>query len=524
MYGNFENGVPVGGRIDYVKILLAAAFFLLFIACINFTNLTTARSSKRAKEIGIRKVVGASRFSLIRQFMGEAFLTTLVALGLAIGLSEILLPQFLLITGKDVSFNYSSSLFWMGMSAIFLVTVFLSGAYPAFFLSSMNINRILKKQSHLQMSSGALRKVLVVSQFILSTILIIGAMVVTQQINFIQNKNLGLDRENLIYMNLRENMYDQNEAFRNELSQQAGIKEFIQVNQNPLWVGNNTNGFGWESQNEDDELYVSFINTDQNFVNMMNIDLVAGRDFSAELKTDTSNFIINETLAKMMDIENPVGTKAAFWGKEGTIIGIAKDFHFRPLHHKISPVVIRYDPIETFKIFVRTKAGQTEEAIASLEKISKQFAPSYPFSYRFLDERYEEFYKSEITTAKLARIFALIAIFISCLGLFGLTAFIAEQKTKEIGIRKVLGASVANIVTLLSLDFLKLIVVALLIASPIAYYLMKGWLMNYAYRINLNWQSILIAGVVALLIAVFTVSLQSFKAAIANPVESLKNE
>jgi len=285
-----------------------------------------------------------------------------------------------------------------------------------------------------------------------------------------------------------------------------------------------TNSFGWEGQSEEDELFVSFINSDPNFVDMMKINLIAGRDFSTDIRTDTSNFIINETLAKIIGEEDIIGKKAAIWGKEGIIIGVAKDFHFRPLHHQISPVVIRYDPVETYRVFVRTEAGQTEEAIASLKKISEQFAPSYPFNFRFMDERYEEFYRSEMTTAKLARIFAFIAIFISCLGLFGLTAFIAEQKTKEIGIRKVLGASVAHIVTLLSVDFLKLIVIALLIASPIAYYIMQEWLTNYAYHIDLNWQSIIVAGAVALLIALLTISFQSFKAATSNPVDSLKNE
>ena len=521
----FENGVVTGGRIEYVRILFFAALFLLFIACINFTNLATARASKRSKEIGIRKVAGAGQFSLIRQFMGEAVITTLIAIGLAIGLSELLLPQFRQITDKMIGFNYGSMHFWLGLGGITLLTVFLSGAYPSFFLSSLSIQNVLKKQSNLKLSGGGLRKLLVVFQFVLSMILIIGALVVSEQINFIQNKNLGLDRENVLYMGMHQDMFKNNSAFRHKLSNAPGIASFMQANQNPINVGNNTNSVNWKGKNEKDDFYFSVFQTDHNFINTMNVRLLEGRDFYADHPRDSVSFIINMAAAKAMGMEEPIGQNLQVWGGSNSpIIGVTEDFHFRSLHTEITPLILMYNPKNTGQLYVRTQPGETKTAIASLKKIHKQFAPAYPFEYRFLDESYAKLYKSETTTAKLARIFAFIAILISCMGLLGLTAFIAEQKTKEIGIRKVLGAKVVNIVALLSTDFLKLIIIALVIATPIAWWMMNNWLTQYAYAIEINWITLVLAGVVAIFIALLTISFQSIKAATANPINALKNE
>ena len=430
-----------------------------------------------------------------------------------------------MITGKTIGFHYKSLWFWLSLLGVAGFTVLFSGSYPSFFLSSLSIQNVIKPQAKLKLSGGGLRKILVVFQFVLSLVLIIGAMIVTQQMQFIQNKNLGIDRENVLYLTMYQDMYKNNDAFRQELANAPGIASFMQINQSPVNVANNTNSVDWPGKNEKDDFYFSVVQTDHHFINTMKVDLAAGRDFSPDHPTDSTAYIINETAAEAMGMDDPIGQLINVWGDaKGPVIGITKDFHFRSLHTEITPLILMFNPRNTWQLYTRTHPGETKTAIASLEKIHQQFAPAYPFEYKFLDERYTQLYKSETTTASLARIFALIAIFISCMGLLGLTAFIAEQKTKEIGIRKVLGATILNIIALLSKDFMKLILLALLIATPIGWSMMKHWLTQYAYAVDISWLTLLLAGLVAIIISLVTISFQSVKAATANPVDALKQE
>ncbi len=522
--GKFENGVVVGGRIEYVQLFTLAALFLLLIACINFMNLATARASLRAKEVGVRKTIGAGRAALIKQFMVEAGVITFLSFVLAVLLGELFLPNFQEITGKQVSLNYSSTSFWALTGGLGLITAILAGSYPAFFLSSFKIINILKGSLTRNMGGNALRKSLVVFQFVLSVLLIVGATVVTSQVDFLKNKNLGLDKENVLFFRTPPGARKNLETFENELKKIPGIQKITKTGTNPLSVGSQTGDPKWEGMGPDEELIFNVITTDPNFLTAMNIPLVEGRDFSTELSTDTTNYILNETAVKAMNLKDPIGKGMEFWGVSGSIVGVVKDFHISSLHESIEPLIIANIPNFTSLTLLKIDPQQTESIIAGVGTTFKKFAEGKPYRYDFLDDRYWQMYQNEERTSALSKWFAIIALFISCLGLFGLSTFIAEQKTKEIGIRKVLGATVENVVFLLSRNFLKLIGISLAIAFPIAWYFSNQWLSDYAYQINLHWGFFVFAGILAIGIAFLTISFQSIKAALANPVESLRNE
>jgi hypothetical protein len=364
----------------------------------------------------------------------------------------------------------------------------------------------------------------VVFQFALSILLIIGTMTVYEQLSYIRDKNLGLDRDNLLYMTLEGDAQARYDAFVQELLQQPGIAGVTSSTQNALTVGQSTTDPTWDGKDPESELLFHIISANYDYIETMKMEMVSGRTFSKAFATDSTNFIINEQTAEAMGFDDPVGQRLSFWGEEGEVIGVVRDFHFSTLYSPIEPLIIRLSPGDTETLFVRTRPGMTTEALASLEGVHRSFNPAYPFEYRFLDEEFEEMYSNETTIGNLANTFAFLAVFIACLGLFGLASFTAERRTKEIGIRKVLGASVSNLMLLISRDFILLVLVAFLLAAPVAYYAMNQWLGEFAYRIEMGAWVFVLSGVTAVVIAWATVSYQSFRAAVSDPVKALRTE
>ena len=527
LHSDLKDGKVSGGRIEYVRLFSVVAVFILLIACINFMNLTTARSVKRSREIGIRKVVGAVRPVLIRQFIGEAILLTFLAVAIATVLVLVLLPVFNQITEKQIAYPFADFGFWAWLILLTVITGAIAGSYPALFLSSFNPVVVLKGTLKLSTGSAWFRKGLVVFQFWMSIVLIIGTIIVSKQVNFILKKDLGYNRENLLYVPIEGDLPAKYEAFKNEALNMPGIKEVTRSTNSPTNFGSSTIGVNWD--NKDPNLNVMFtqIGVGYDFTKTLGLKVIQGRDFSPAYGTDTINYLINETALSRLNYKDPIGRNFTMWGRKGKIVGILKDFHFRSLHEPIYPLIVRLREKEDYgSILIRTKAGQTKEAIASIEKLCKELNPKFTVSYQFSDQEYKKQYQNEQVISKLSDAFAGLAIFISCLGLLGLAMFTAEQRTREIGIRKVLGASVGSLFTLLSQEFIVLVLIALVIASPVAWWVMSRWLTTqYHYHMETAWWWIfLLAGVVAIVITLITVSFQSAKVALTNPIKSLRSE
>ena len=525
LHSTFKNGKPVEGRIEYVHLFSIIAVFILVIACINFMNLTTARSVKRAREIGVRKVVGAVRSLLIQQFIGEAILLTFYAAIISVVIVLLLLPVFNNVTQKQIDFPFGQLNFWLGLVGLALITGTLSGSYPALFLSSFNPVKVLKGTVKLSTGAAWFRKGLVVFQFMLSIVLIIGTIVISKQVNYIQTKNLGYDRENLIYIPLDGDLVAKYKVFKDEAMKMPGVQQITRITNAPTNFGSTTGGVNWEGKDPNLNIEFTQVSAGYDLVKTMKLELAAGREFSKDFATDSLGYIINESALKRINYAHPIGRAFTMWGKKGKIIGVLKDFHFNSLHDPIQPLIIRFGELEDFgTALLRTKPGQTKQALASVEKICKDLNPAFQFTYNFADAEYQKQYQNEQVVGDLSNAFAFLAIFISCLGLLGLAMFTAEQRIKEIGIRKVLGASVTSLFTLLSKEFLILVLIALCIAIPLAWLAMEKWLQGYSYRTTVDWWVFVLAGVVAIVIALITVSFQSFKAALMNPVKSLRSE
>jgi ABC-type antimicrobial peptide transport system permease subunit len=525
LHGSFTGDKIDGGRTEYVNIFSVVAVFILLIACINFMNLSTARSVKRAREIGVRKVIGAARLELIKQFIGESMLVTVIAVAFSLLLLLLLLPVFNQVTQKQIDLPFAEPVFWTRLLIITIVTGLISGSYPALFLSSFNPVKVLKGTIRLGSGVNLLRKGLVVFQFALSIILIISTIIISKQVNFIQSKNLGYDRENLIYMPLDGDLNTKYDILKNEALRQPGIQSITKINADPTNIENGTSGVDWVGKDPSEMIQFTQASVGYDFVRTMKIEMLAGRDYSKDFMTDSVGYLINEAALSRMTYKDPVGKPLTFWGKKGTIIGVIKDFHFNSLREQIKPLVIRFGEKEQYgSILVRTRPGQTKQALASLESICKELNPNFPFNYTFSDEEYNSLYQNEQVIGKLSNAFAFLAIFISCLGLLGLAMFVTEQRVKEIGIRKILGAGVGTLFATLSQEFMVLVIIALLIASPLAYYEMNKWLMNYQYKTPLSWWIFAAAGAGALIISLMTVSLQTIRAAMVNPVKSLRSE
>jgi putative ABC transport system permease protein len=525
LHGNFVDGNLEGGRIGYVNLFSIVAIFILLIACINFMNLTTARSVKRAREIGIRKVVGALRSSLIWQFISESLLITSMAVIIALVLVVLLLPVFNQITQKQIELPFNQLSFWIKLVALTLVTGFISGSYPALFLSSFNPVKVLKGAIKLDPGTTLFRKGLVVFQFLLSVILTIGTIIVSRQVNFIQSINLGYDKENLVYVPLEGDLGTKYEVFRDEALKMPGIQSLTRISSTPTNIQQSDASIDWVGSDPNLNMQFNYAYAGYDFVNTMKLKLVSGRDFSRDFPSDSTGFMINEAALKIIGYANPIGKNLTFRGIHGKIIGVLKDFHFSSLHEQIKPLIVPFNARETNGFaLIRTQPGKTKEAIASLENIYKQLNPNFQFTYSFSDEEYNKLYNNEQIISKLSDAFAFLAIFISCLGLLGLAMFMAEQRIKEIGIRKVLGANVASLFVLLLSEFLLLVIIALLIASPIAWYAMNKWLQNFAYKAPVQIWMFIMAGGLVVLIAMATVSFQAIKAALVNPIKSLRSE
>ncbi|HEX5026379.1 MAG TPA: ABC transporter permease [Agriterribacter sp.] len=525
LHSNFNNGEIVGGRIEYVRLFSIVAVFILLIACINFMNLTTARSAKRAKEIGVRKVAGAIRPVLMRQFLGEALIITSISALLSLAIVAVLLPFFNQLTQKNIILPYSSVYSWISILALTCITGLASGSYPAVFLSSFKPITVLKGTLKFSGASVVMRKGLVVFQFVLSIVLITGTIIVSRQVNYIQETNLGYDRGNLVYIPLEGSLREKFEIFKQQVLHIRGIEAVTKIGEVPTNIGSSTGGVQWEGK--DPNSSPQFTNTaiGFDFIKTLNLKLVAGRDLSKDFASDSAGYIINESALKVIGYKDPVGKPLTFWGQKGTIVGVLKDFHFASLHDPIKPLILRNGENSGWgNILVRIEAGKTKEAMASLGNICQSLNPKFPFTYSFADEEYQKLYQSEQVIGKLSDYFAFLGIFISCLGLLGLAMFTAEQRTKEIGIRKVLGASITSLFTMLLGEFVVLVIIALLIASPLAWWFMNEWLQGFAYRTPIGVWVFFVSGILALLIALLSVSFQAIRAAVANPVSALRTE
>lgn len=525
LVNRFENGKPEGGRIEYVKVFSGVAFFILIIACINFMNLATARAGKRAKEVGVRKVIGSSRLQLISQFFGESILFAFIAMGISLLLLQLLLPYFNSLTGKQIILPIFDSSMWATLVVLVVVTGLVAGSYPALFLSSMKPVRTLK--GVMRFGSGAIlaRKGLAVFQFSLSIILLIATIVVSKQTSYIQNTHLGYDRENIIYIRIEGELNPKYAVFKEKALKMPGVAMVDRSSEAPHSMGFTADAMNWEGRPEDYHIGFKPTSVGFDFLKIMNLSIVEGRDFSKQNPADTSAFMINETAVKHMGIKDPIGKWISAWDKKGHIIAVLKDYHINSLHQPLQPLIVDVKEDLYFGvIMVRTEPGKTKEALASLQKVYAEVNPNYPFAYQFLDQEYAKLYQAEEVMARLSNAFAMVAILISCLGLLGLVIFSAQQRVREIGIRKVLGATVSSIVNLLSIDFFKLISIAFFIGAPVAWYLMHSWLERFAFKIPLSWWIFALAGLAASLVAMLTIGIQALQSARANPVESLKAE
>jgi len=524
LYGRYENGVIAGGRIEYVRLFSIIAVFILVIACINFMNLATARASRRIKEVGVKKSVGASRAALVLQHLIESVLMALLSLVVAVILVNLFMPQFNLITGKDISLTFSTELFISSLG-ISLVTGLLAGSYPAFYLSGFKPALVLK--GLLKGSNGELwvRRGLVIFQFALTIIFIVGVVVIYQQMEMIQSKQLGFDKDNLVYFEREGKTTDNDnlDGFIKGLKNLPGVASATAIN-NEFFNPPGLNNFSWEGMTEDAPEFKRFI-VYYNFVETADIELLEGRDFSSEFPLrDEWQIIINESAATAIGYEEPVGKKANYGGLDARIVGVVKDFQFKSLHEKTGPAVLMLDPRFLLNTMIRIEAGTTAETLNRLEDYYKVYNPGFTLNYRFLDQDFQALYDAETKVSALSRYFAGLAILISCLGLLGLVAFSAERRTKEIGIRKVLGSDKLSIVMLLSKDFTRMIIIAILIALPVSYYFSAQWLSGFAYPIDLNWWLFAGAGLASLFIAWLAVSFQTLRIAGINPVDCLRDD
>lgn len=519
---NFEEGKKVGGQIIYVRLFSLIAIIILLIACINFMNLATARSEKRANEVGVRKVLGSGRKGLISQFMAEAAITATLSAILSVLLLKLLLPQFNGLIEKQLELGLFKPVHIFTLVGITLVCGLIAGWYPAFYLSSFRPVDVLKGSMSKQGSAPFIRKGLVATQFVVSIVFIISTIIVYQQVQYVKGRDLGYEKENLISMLVNGDIIKNFEPITQEMIASGTIESLGLNNSDILSGGNNTSGLEWQGGIDTEDVLVSVRNISTDFFQTTGMKIIEGRGFSDNPAQDSTNIIITESFAKLMGLGSPIGKTVE---NDYPVIGVVKDYLYGDMYGSSDPVIFFNDPSEARFLYVKTKSGiSTATALAAMEAVLEKYNPAFPFEYEFVDDAFNTKFKNEQLIGSLSQIFALLAIIISCLGLFGLSAFTADQRRKEIGVRKVLGSSISGIVRLLSKDFMQLVVIAILIASPLAWWLMQYWLESFAYRISINIWAFVIAGLAAVGIALLTVSFQAFKAAIANPVKSLRSE
>jgi ABC-type antimicrobial peptide transport system permease subunit len=523
LYSEFENGQAVGGRIQFVWLFGIIGVFVLLLACINFMNLSTARSEKRAKEVGIRKAVGSLRGQLIWQFLSESVLLAFLAFLLAIILVQLSLPFFNGLADKQMSVTWTSPLFWLMALGFTLFTGIVSGSYPAFYLSSFEPIKVLKGIFRAGRFASLPRKVLVVVQFTVSITLIIGTMIVFRQIQFAKDRPVGYAREGLISVPLTTGLFGHYDAIRNDLLQTGAIENMAESSQ-PATHFSNNNGVEWRGKDPGLVIFFRDVNVTHDFGKTIGWRIKEGRDFSKDFPSDSSSAILNETGLKITGLKNPIGEMIKYGEKTYTIVGIVKDMVTQSPYEPMEPSIFFCDGWMGV-ITIRIKpAIAVREALAKIQAVFKKHDPDSPFEFKFIDDEYAKKFSTEQRIANLASFFAILAIFISCLGLFGLASFVAEQRTKEIGVRKVLGATVFNLWKMLSKDFVALVIISCLVAIPVAWYFLNQWLQNYHYRTQISWWIFAAAVAGALVITLLTVSFQAIKVAIANPVKSLRTE
>ena len=525
LYSDFENGINTGGFIKYVRMFGILGFIVLLIACINFMNLSTARSEKRAKEVGVRKAIGAGRHRLVSQFLSESMLIAGIAFLLALVIVLVALPYFNRLTDKDMSLQVTKPLFWGVMLLFTLLTGLLAGSYPAFYLSSFSPVRVLKGHLRAGKSSSLPRKILVVLQFASSVVLMIGTIVVNQQIQFGKNQPIGFNNKGLISMNWSDDIEKSYDVIRNELLRTGAVVSITQSNSPPSELFSNNNGWEWKGSTPVEKTVLfSTIATAYDYTKTMGIKLIAGRDFSRDF-ADSNGVILNQAAVKRMRLQNPVGKLLKWNDKPMIVLGVIPDIQMESPYRPITPLTIIFNKGWVGYLEIRISPGMPiSKAIALIKPVFDKYNPAYPFEYHFADEEYAKKFNYEQMVGGLAAIVAVLAIFISCLGLFGLASFTAEQRVKEIGVRKVLGASVFNLWQLLSRDFVILVLISCAIASPIGWYSMNDWLKTYQFKTSIGVGIFIMVAVVAMLITLATVSFQAVKAAMANPVRSLRTE
>lgn len=521
LYGTYEEGVLVGGRIDYVRLFSIIGLFILLIACINFMNLSTAQASRKMKEIGVKKVIGASRSNLISQFLSESMLIVILSMVLALVLTYLFLPGFNDITGKAITMTWNTEVL-ASIVMITLITGLIAGSYPAFYLSRFSPLSVLKGRLNSSTGEVWVRKGLVVFQFTLSMIFIVGVIIINQQMAYTQNRNLGYSRDHVVSFT-RPSENNDLQVFLDRIRNISGVEKASSTVLYFLDGLDSQAGYSWTGDKaENNHLFQSPM-VGYDLIETLGMEVVAGRSFSREFNDDEKKIILNEAAVRMMGLENPVGMRIQKGPEEREIIGVVKDFQYGSIHRKVEPLIFRYRDFGR-SMMVKIRGGSEKETLEQMSEVFSEFHPHYPFNFTFMDQDYQKLYEAESRVAILSKYFSALAIIISCLGLLGLAAFTSERRTKEIGIRKILGASRINIVRLLTADFTKMVLMAILFAIPLSYYISSRWLESFAYKIELSWWLFAGAAILTLLIAWITVGFQTLKAASINPAECLRDE
>ena len=523
LHSNFENGVEEGGMSDYVRLFTVIAIFILLIACINFMNLATARSERRAREVGIRKSVGSSRRELIMQFMGESIFISILAFLVALLLTELALPFYNELVDKELIIDYTSGIFWLASLGVVLFTGLVAGSYPALYLSSFQPIKVLKGKIKAGKNASTPRQVLVVLQFGFAILLIIGTIVIYQQIQLVQNRELGYEQENLISVRRTTDLKENYDVLKNELIQSGLVEAVTRSNSNITQVNSN-NFLGWPGKPEEQRVLFVTIVADYDYTETMGIEVLQGRDFSQEFSNDTSAIIVNQAAMDIMQLDDPIGTQLDLWDEKRTLVGVVDNVLMGSPYEPVRPMFVILDDWGGSITLRLAKTDDLPATLAQVEDIFKKYNPAYPFEYEFMDQEFQKKYTTINLTKQLANVFAILALLITGLGLFGLASYTAEQRNKEIGIRKVLGASVISIVSLMSKDFSRLVIIAFMIATPLAWWALSSYLERYTIRTDIQWWIFPVTGVVALLFALVFVVSQALKAAQGDPVKALRSE
>lgn len=527
LYSRFSNGIPDGGRIEIVRLFEVIAFFLILISCINFMNLSSAKSEQRAREVGIRKTIGAYKRSLVGQFLTESILIAFVAGLISMLAIQLCLPYFNTLTEKQLTINYYDFRYWTGILGLLTFVGLLAGSYPAFYLSAFRPIQVIKGSYISATSQFTVRRILVVFQFCFSIVLVFATLVIQEQINFVQKRETGYSKDNLIYHSINRDIKKNYTSYRDELIS-MGVATSVSKTYSPItqqW--SNTWGIGWQGKDPNSKVIFDRYSVDEDFATTAGLQIVAGRDLDlSEFPSDSSGALINESAAKTMSFKNPIGEHFSDNGRQWRIAGVFKDFVARSPYSPTGPMVILGSRLDDFN-FIHVKLNDhipSNEALVKAEDIFKKYSPEYPFEFHFVDVEYGKKFNEEIKTKKLASVFGTMSVFISCLGILGLSIHMAQKRVREIGIRKVFGASVMNVIALLSREPVKLILIAFIIASPIAYWAMDVWLQNYEYKVSVGWNVFIMTGLGSLIVALITISFQTLRSALSNPVKSLRHE